>query len=227
MTRTPARLAVASLATHRLIVAVPNDGPGEVLSNLPRPVAADMLRRLADRLDSPAGRCETAQRTGKPCPLHDALDPAPETVAQAEKAYTQALAEQLAAQLAGEDTATPAPGPAPDPDGDLDAALVRSSLDFNANATDRALATVRDVLLDTSLSRTPAQALAAGRILLAAHAREIEALIEANYQDTRTRWGLTRSSRHLLTGYENARKLVAAYAAGLDRDQAAAEQHTP
>ncbi|MFD4371519.1 hypothetical protein ACFWPY_07995 [Streptomyces sp. NPDC058527] len=226
MTRTPARLAVASLATHRLIVAVPNSGPGEVLSNLPRPDAAAMLRRLADRLDSPAGRCETAQRTGNPCPLHDALDPTPEAVAQAEKTYTQALAEQLAAQLAGEDTA-PAPSSAPDPDGDLDATLVRSALDFNDGEHDQALATLRDVLLGTALSRTPAQALAASRILLAAHARQIEALIEADYRAIRTRWRLTRSSRHLLTGYENARKLVAAYAAGLDRDQALAEQHTP
>ncbi|NUS13419.1 MAG: hypothetical protein HOY69_18795, partial [Streptomyces sp.] len=57
MTRIPDAVAVASLDTHRLIVAVPNEGPAEVSCNLPRPVAADVLRQLADSLDSEAGRC--------------------------------------------------------------------------------------------------------------------------------------------------------------------------
>ncbi|MCX4987144.1 hypothetical protein [Streptomyces sp. NBC_00572] len=123
---------------------------------------------------------------------------------------------------------TPAPSEtAPAFEGDLDAGTVRDALAFNDDTADQTLATLRDVLLDTSLSRTPDQALAAARILLAAHARQIEALIEAHYRATRTEWGLTRSSRGLLTGYEGARKIVAACAAGLDRDQALAEQHTP
>lgn len=52
MTRTPDAIAVASLDTHRLIVTVPNDGPADVASNLPRPVAAAALRQLADQLDA-------------------------------------------------------------------------------------------------------------------------------------------------------------------------------
>ncbi|QMP84091.1 hypothetical protein HQ601_00001 [Streptomyces phage Alderaan] len=112
-------------------------------------------------------------------------------------------------------------------EGDLDAAAVRDALAFNDDTADQALATLRDVLLDTSLSRTPDQALAAARIVLAAHARQIEALIEAHYRATRAEWGVTRSSRGLLTGYDGARKLVAGYAAGLDRDQTLAEQRTP
>ncbi|APD18577.1 hypothetical protein SEA_PICARD_47 [Streptomyces phage Picard] len=224
MTRTPGRVAVASLATHRLIVAVPNAGPAEVASSLPRPAAADMLRRLADHLDSPAGRCETARATGRPCPVHDAQEQHP-VEGDLDRALDDLLAG-LDAHLATE-TATPPPGPAPAPEGDLDADTVRYALDFNDGDADQALATLRDVLLDTSLSRTPDQALAAARILLAAHARQIEALIEADYRATRTRWGVTRSSRGLLTGHDSARKIVAAYAAGLDRDQALAEQPTP
>ncbi|AFU62184.1 hypothetical protein SV1_44 [Streptomyces phage SV1] len=223
MTHTPGRLAVASLATHRLIVAVPHTGPGEVLSSLPRSTAADMLRRLADHLDGPDGRCETARLTGRPCPVHDA--PAEGDLDRALDDLLAGLDDHLAATAA-----TPKPGPAPTPEGDLDADTVRTALAFNIAEHDRALATLRDVLLDTSLSRTPAQALAAARIILAAHARQIEALIEAHYTATRTRWGLTRSSRGLLTGYDGARKLIAAYAAGLDRDQAlaeTAEQTTP
>ncbi|MER6521887.1 hypothetical protein ACFWHQ_34575 [Streptomyces sp. NPDC060334] len=68
MTRTPdvATLDVvtlASLDTHRLIVTLPNQGPADVRSNLPRATVAAMLRHLADELDTerllavlPAGR---------------------------------------------------------------------------------------------------------------------------------------------------------------------------
>lgn len=123
---------------------------------------------------------------------------------------------------------TPAPtSTAPAFEGDLDAATVRDALAFNDGEHDQALATLRDVLLDTSLSRTPEQALGAARIVLAAHARQVEALIEAHYRARHTEWGVTRSSRGLLTGYDGARKIVAEYAAGLDRDQALAEQRTP
>ncbi|MBK3637225.1 hypothetical protein JHN52_30850, partial [Streptomyces sp. MBT97] len=55
MTRIPDAVAVASLDTHRLIVAVPNEGPADITTNYPRQTAADVLRQLADGLDSPAG----------------------------------------------------------------------------------------------------------------------------------------------------------------------------
>ncbi|MEV7440720.1 hypothetical protein AB0O22_06150 [Streptomyces sp. NPDC091204] len=44
--------APASLTTHRLIVTLPNQGPADVRSNLPRATAATVLRRLADELDA-------------------------------------------------------------------------------------------------------------------------------------------------------------------------------
>lgn len=52
MTRTPDVVTLASLDTHRLIVTLPNQGPADVRSNLPRATAAAMLRRLADELDA-------------------------------------------------------------------------------------------------------------------------------------------------------------------------------
>lgn len=56
--RIPDAVAVASLDTHRLIIAVPNQGPAEMVSNLPRPVAASALRQLADNLDGIASPSE-------------------------------------------------------------------------------------------------------------------------------------------------------------------------
>jgi hypothetical protein len=203
MTRIPDAVAVASLDTHRLIVAVPNEGPAEVSCNLPRPVAAGILRQLAAALDSPAGRCDTAVVTGRPCPVHD------------RPAGLDALLDHVAAAMG------------PDDDEHLADALtaddVRAALDFNGEERDPALATLRDVLLDTTATRTPEQALAAARIILTAHARQVAALVEAHYRATRTRFGLTRSSRGLLTGYEGARKIVTAYADGLADEQALAE----
>ncbi|MFI6148661.1 hypothetical protein [Streptomyces sp. NPDC051109] len=52
MTRTPHVVTVASLDTHRLIVTLPNQGPADVHSNLPRATAAALLRHLADELDA-------------------------------------------------------------------------------------------------------------------------------------------------------------------------------
>ncbi|WP_406087634.1 hypothetical protein [Streptomyces virginiae] len=49
---TPDGVTLASLDTHRLIVTLPNQGPADVRSNLPRATAAAMLRRLADELDA-------------------------------------------------------------------------------------------------------------------------------------------------------------------------------
>ncbi|WP_406189545.1 hypothetical protein [[Kitasatospora] papulosa] len=74
MNRIPDAVAVASLETHRLIVTVPNDGPAEISSNLPGPVAASVLRQIAAHVERP-GRCATAVATGRPCPVHDT--PAP------------------------------------------------------------------------------------------------------------------------------------------------------
>ncbi|MET9555110.1 hypothetical protein [Streptomyces sp. NPDC006645] len=93
MTRIPDAVAVASLDTHRLIVTVPNEGPADVACNLPRPVAADILRQLANSLESPAGACDTAFATGAPCPLHDAPVPHPAGL----DALLAAVADQLPA----------------------------------------------------------------------------------------------------------------------------------
>nr|WTB07414.1 hypothetical protein OG546_26255 [Streptomyces antimycoticus] len=67
----PDAISVASPDTHCLIVAVPHDGPAEISSSLPRPVAADVLRQIADQLEAGASSCARALATGKPCPVHD------------------------------------------------------------------------------------------------------------------------------------------------------------
>jgi hypothetical protein len=232
MTRIPDAVAVASLDTHRLIVAVPNEGPAEITCNLPRPVAASVLRQLADGLDSPAGRCDTAIATGRPCPVHDAPASLSEGMLAAGRqaaegfargireaqrpAGLDALLDHVAAAMADEQQAAEEP-PA------LTVDDVRDALAFNAGDRDQVLATLRDVLLDTTATRTPEQALAAARVLLEAHARHVAALVEAHYRATRTRWGLSRSTRGLLTGYEGARKIVTGYADGLADEQALAE----
>ncbi|MEU0675101.1 hypothetical protein ABZ330_19840 [Streptomyces sp. NPDC006172] len=230
MTRIPDAVAVASLDTHRLIVAVPNEGPAEVSTNLPRPDAADVLRQLADGLDSPAGRCETALATGRPCPVHDGPAAALlAAAAEAGPAFARGMAK--AQRPAGLDALLDHVAAAMAPDVDqaveeppaLTVDDVRDALAFNAGDRDQVLATLRDVLLDTTATRTPEQALAAARVLLEAHARQVAALVEAHHQSTRARWGVTRSSRGLLTGYEGARKIVTAYADGLADEQALAE----
>lgn len=231
MTRIPDAVAVASLDTHRLIVAVPNEGPAEVSCNLPRPVAAGILRQLAAALDGPAGRCDTAVATGRPCPVHDAPAPISEAMLAAGRHAAEGFARGMreAQRPAGLDALLDHVAAAMTPDDDehqadaLTADDVRAALDFNAEERDPALATLRDVLLDTTATRTPEQALAAARIILTAHARQVAALVEAHYRTTRTRFGLTRSSRGLLTGYEGARKIVTAYADGLADEQALAE----
>ncbi|MDX2986333.1 hypothetical protein [Streptomyces caniscabiei] len=213
MTRIPDAVSVASLDTHRLIVAVPNHGPAEVSCNLPRPVAASVLRQLADSLDSPAGQCETALITGRPCPVHDA----PVSPSQAQRpAGLDALLGYVAASMADEEQAAEEP-PA------LTVDDVRDALDFNAAEHDQVLATLRDVLLDTTATRTPEQALAVARVLLIAHARQLAALVEVEHNDTRSRWGLNRSTRGLLTGYSNARRSIRTYADRLADEQALAE----
>ncbi|MFJ7411605.1 hypothetical protein ACIQWZ_12425 [Streptomyces sp. NPDC098077] len=213
MTRIPSTVAVASLDTHRLIIAVPNKGAAEMVSNLPRPVAASVLRQLADQLDGIASPSEA---------LLAASAGAPEAFTRAiRKAQRPAgldpLLGYVAASMADEEHQA-AEEPAPLTPGD-----VRDALAFNAGERDQVLATLRDVLLDTTTARTPDQALATARILLDAHARQIAALVEAHRANIKGRWGLSRSTRSLLTGYEGARKIVTAYAAGLADEQALAE----
>ncbi|MCG7524920.1 hypothetical protein MHW47_10790 [Streptomyces sp. OfavH-34-F] len=282
MTRIPSSVSVASIDTHSLIVAVPKAGAVDIVSSVPREVAATMLRQLADQLTTPAGRCKTARYSGRPCPVHDAKEPA--SVADAyraaddqaaapftprtERERWQDIADTLNAaeaagtpvgidldgtltdhhmwsviwdrdagrwevagyedddQAAADDTSTPAPSAPPQFEGELTGEAVRDALDFNDGDRDQVLATLRDVLLDTSLSRTPDQALAAARILLTAHARQVAALIEAQRTNVRAQWGLTRSTRGLLTGYEQSQKIVTAYADGLAIEQALATTDT-
>ncbi|RMB83669.1 hypothetical protein [Streptomyces shenzhenensis] len=234
MTRIPDAVAVASLDTHRLIVAVPNDGLAKITTNLPRPVAADVLRQIAADLDSPAGRCETALATGRPCPVHDGPAAALlAAAAEAGPAFTRgmrkaprpagldALLDHVAAAISATDDEHQDQA-AEEPD-TLTVDDVREALAFNAGEADQVLATLRDILLAAADDCTPEQALATARILLTAHARQIAAMVEAHYSATRTRWGLTRSTRGLLTGYEGARKIVTAYADGLADEQALAE----
>ncbi|MEU9306935.1 hypothetical protein [Streptomyces sp. NPDC048256] len=211
MTRIPDAVSVASLDTHRLIVAVPNEGPAEISCNLPRPVAADVLRQLADNLDTEAGRCATALLTGRPCPVHDAPTRSRGITSPSRIPFNDEHQD---------DDGRRATAP-------LDPSDVRAALDFNADRPDQVLATLRDVLLDTEIPRGPEQALAAARILLDAHARQVAALVEAQRSATRERWGLSRSSRGLLTGYELSRKIVTAYADSLANEQALAESTAP
>ncbi|MCO6747844.1 hypothetical protein KQH21_06615 [Streptomyces sp. IpFD-1.1] len=233
MTRIPDAVSVASLDTHRLIVAVANSGHTDVSSNLPPSGVASVLRQIADRYEEKAGQCLGAFVDGVPCPVHDApasvseaaldagrhaADGAADGMRRAQRpAGLDALLDHLAAAMSLDD----------DQDVDepeaLTAGVVRASLDFNDGDRDQVLATLRDVLLDTTTTRTPEQALAAARILLTAHARQIAALIDAHYRAIRTESGLNRSTRGLLTGYEGARKIVARYADGLADEQALAE----
>ncbi|WP_445396478.1 hypothetical protein ACSMX9_22690 [Streptomyces sp. LE64] len=108
--------------------------------------------------------------------------------------------------------------------GALDAATVREALDFNAADPDPALTTLRDVVLDRGLTRTPAQALAAARIILEAHTRQLAALIAAEHDRAEAAHGLSRSTRGLLTGYSSARRALDRHADALAREQDTAEQ---
>ncbi|NUS58954.1 MAG: hypothetical protein HOV66_29475, partial [Streptomycetaceae bacterium] len=151
MTRIPDAVAVASLDTHRMIVAVPNEGPADIATNLPRQMAADVLRQLADGLDSPAGLCATARATGRPCPIHDA--PAPPSAVLLATSPAEALARGIHQAQRPDGLAvmsTPAERAADE---------ARQCLAFNAAEQSPALFALRDLLLDTE-ERTPAAALA-------------------------------------------------------------------
>ncbi|MEU1020234.1 hypothetical protein [Streptomyces sp. NPDC005898] len=214
MSRIPDAVAFASLDTHRLIVTVPNEGPADVACNLPRPVAADILRQLANSLEGPAGACDTAYATGAPCPLHDAPVPRPAGL----DALLAAVADQLPADdpdlaaLGLAAMATPEQAQQPATDWVAD---VRSALAFNAKASHPVVITLRDVLLDDA-RRSPEQALAAALVLLAAHTRELSALARRDADEYRDEHGVNRSTRGLLTGMDHTRKLLDRHATGLD-----------
>ncbi|MFF5495744.1 hypothetical protein [Streptomyces aquilus] len=196
MTRIPDAVAVASLDTHRLIVAVPNEGPADIACNLPRPVAAHILRQLANSLEGPAGACDTALATAAPCPIHDAPVPRPTGL--------DALLDHVAASIGSSEQ------PATDWVAD-----VRSALAFNAEANHPTVITLRDVLLDDA-PRTPEQALAAALVLLAAHTRELSALARRDADEYRDEHGVNRGTRGLLTGMQHTRRLLDQHATSLD-----------
>ncbi|MFD5934752.1 hypothetical protein [Streptomyces sp. NPDC060333] len=105
MTRTPDVVTLASLDTHRLIVTLPNQGPADVRSNLPRATVAVMLRRLADELDAeqllPALPGEAfATLTQQLTRRHRPAEAARHT-ADALAHHTRELANMLAAALDG------------------------------------------------------------------------------------------------------------------------------
>ncbi|MGW8876364.1 hypothetical protein [Streptomyces mirabilis] len=227
MTRIPDAVAVASLDTHRMIVAVPNEGPADIATNLPRQVAAEVLRQLADGLDSPAGLCATARATGRPCPIHDA--PAPPSAVLIATGPTEALArgihqaqrpdgldqllaavaEQLPADRAADGLAAMS-NPA-----ERAADEARQCLAFNAAEQSPALFALRDLLLDTE-ERTPAAALATAYVLFAAQARELSGLARERYDATADQHGVNRGTRGLLTGMNSIRKLLDGLADHLD-----------
>ncbi|MCA1218855.1 hypothetical protein [Streptomyces sp. 8L] len=204
MTRIPDAVAVASLDTHRLIVTVPNSGPADIACNLPRPVAADVLRQLADGLDSPAGRCATARATGRPCPVHDAPTPLDSLLAAVAEQLPADDADQAAATLA--DMSTPAERAVDD---------ARQCLAFNDDQQSPALASLRDLLL-ASEEHTPTAALATAYVLLAAHTRELSSLARRDADDYRDEYGVSRGTRGLLTGMHHTRRLLDEHAVTLD-----------
>ncbi|MFE4059482.1 hypothetical protein ACFXP3_24870 [Streptomyces sp. NPDC059096] len=202
MTRIPDALAVASLDTHRLILAVPNQGPAEVACNLPRTVAADILRQIAATLEGPAGHCDTALATAAPCPVHDAPVSRPTGLDD--------LLATVADQLPDEEQQAPT-------DWVED---VRGALAFNEGEQHPAVTTLRDVLLDDA-PRTPEQALAAALVILAAHTRELSALARRDTDEYRDEHGVNRGTRGLLTGMQHTRRLLDQHATGLDAQAAA------
>ncbi|CAL9481087.1 zinc finger domain-containing protein [Streptomyces sp. enrichment culture] len=166
--------------------------------------AAYVLRSTADHFDQ-AARAEGDE------PIPDRADHAVSLYARTAIERDDALAEvaKLRAQLAAQQ---------PTEDTPLTTDDVRAALAFNADEPAPALATLRDVLLDTA-PRTPEQALDAARVLLAAHARELVAHVRRDTDAYRDEHGVTRSTRGLLTGMAHARRTLEEYAAHLDQDQ--------
>ncbi|MFJ8018670.1 hypothetical protein [Streptomyces sp. NPDC096311] len=96
---------------------------------------------------------------------------------------------------------------------------VRSALAFNEGAQHPTVMTLRDVLLDDT-ERTPEPALAAARVLLAAHTRELSALARRDTNAYRDEHGVNRNTRGLLTGMQHTRRLLDDHALTLDGQHA-------
>lgn len=71
------------------------------------------------------------------------------------------------------------------------------------------------MLLDDA-ERTPEQALAAARVLFAAHARELSALARRDIDAYRDEHGVNRNTRGLLTSMQHTRRLLDDHALTLD-----------
>ncbi|MFI8817480.1 MULTISPECIES: zinc finger domain-containing protein [unclassified Streptomyces] len=106
----------------------------------------------------------------------------------------------------------------------LTAAEQRDNLDFNNGNT---LAAVRDALLDTE-EHTPVTALAAARVLLAAHARYLSAAVreQTRQRNEQLRAEGARSRVSLCTGMHQARSVIDDHADALD-PQPTAEVQPP
>ncbi|MDQ0949313.1 hypothetical protein QFZ24_003236 [Streptomyces phaeochromogenes] len=221
MTRIPDAVAVASLDTHRLIVTVPNEGPADVACNLPRPVAANILRQLAASIEGPAGHCDTALATAAPCPIHDAPASLSEAMLAAGAGAAEAFARGVASaqRPAGlDDLLAAVTSQLPDEEQQAPAdwvAEVREALAFNEGAQHPAVITLRDILLDDA-PRTPEQTLNAALVILAAHTRELSALAGRDADEYRAEHGVNRGTRGLITGMAHTRKLLDRHATGLD-----------
>ncbi|MGE9695935.1 hypothetical protein [Streptomyces sp. CH6] len=196
MSRTPDRIAVASLDTHRLIVTVDKRGAAETHSNLSRETTAAVLRQLADEV-------EPTRRGGLNTPSEAPLL-AGTSAAEAFASFENFNARAAAMSRDDDEHQGAEMPPVLTPED------VRAALAFNEGEHDQALYTLRDVLL--GVTATPAQALAAARLILAAHARQIADTVDAERIATKDRFGLTRGTRGLLTGYSSARKAITTYA---------------
>ncbi|MEU4092020.1 hypothetical protein [Streptomyces sp. NPDC026673] len=154
----------------------------------------DVLGRLAGKTPEP-GACAFTLMTGLPCPEHGT--PA---------ADAEAVEEQP----------EPQPAPAEEPRTVADAvSKARQALDFNSGQHSPALSTLRDVLLSGDYG-TPDTALAVAYVILAQHARELARQVADRYDGQRSRFGVTRSTRGLLTGLGSARRLLDEHATALD-----------
>lgn len=94
---------------------------------------------------------------------------------------------------------------------------VRAAIAFNRPEREPALETLRDVLLDTA-PRTAEQALAAARLILAAHTRDQAAAVRKHIDAYRDEHGVNRSTRGLITGMGSIRRLLDQRADALDAE---------
>lgn len=94
---------------------------------------------------------------------------------------------------------------------------VRAAIAFNRPEREPALETLRDVLLDTA-PRSAEQALAAARLILAAHTRDQAAAVRKYIDAYRDEHGVNRSTRGLITGMGSIRRLLDQRADALDAE---------